>query len=77
MEATPTGQLTINKNAIDTNVLVDNGETVVLGGILKKPVITQTKAPFLGDIPLSWKIIPKRFESRKINKNYLFCDPEN
>jgi type IV pilus assembly protein PilQ len=29
---TPTGQLTINKNQISTNVLVDNGETVVLGG---------------------------------------------
>jgi len=33
---TPTGQLTINKNQISTNVLVDNGETVVLGGFLSK-----------------------------------------
>jgi type IV pilus assembly protein PilQ len=33
---TPTGQLTINKNSIDTNVLVDNGETVVLGGIFEQ-----------------------------------------
>jgi type IV pilus assembly protein PilQ len=50
---TPTGQLTINKNSIDTNVLVDNGETVVLGGIFEQENLTnQTKVPFLGDLPM-------------------------
>ncbi|MBP6190514.1 MAG: type IV pilus secretin PilQ, partial [Acinetobacter sp.] len=49
---TPTGQLTINKNSIDTNVLVDNGETVVLGGIFEQENLNQqTKVPFLGDLP--------------------------
>ncbi len=49
---TPTGQLTINKNSINTNVLVDNGETVVLGGIFEQQTANQqTKVPFLGDIP--------------------------
>jgi len=49
---TPTGQLTINKNQIDTNVLVDNGETVVLGGIFEQENISsQVKVPFLGDLP--------------------------
>ena len=47
---TPTGQLTINKNQINTNVLVDNGETVVLGVFLSKK-LEMHKLKFL-----SWEI---------------------
>lgn len=52
------GETTINGPAIDTNavetqVLVDNGETVVLGGIFRSEEIkTIRKTPFLGDLPL-------------------------
>lgn len=42
----------INTNSVTTQVLVGNGETVVLGGIFQSQVSTQTtKTPFLGDIP--------------------------
>ncbi len=42
----------INTNEVTTQVLVANGETVVLGGIFQSEVATQTtKTPFLGDIP--------------------------
>ncbi len=42
----------INTNSVTTQVLVANGETVVLGGIFQSEVATQTtKTPFLGDIP--------------------------
>ena len=34
--AAPNGELILNKNNINTNVLVDNGETVILGGVLSK-----------------------------------------
>ena len=68
--ATPTGQLTINKNAIDTNVLVDNGETVVLGGIFEETSNnSQTKVPFLGDIPYVGKLF--RRDSKTENKREL------
>ena len=68
--ATPTGQLTINKNAIDTNVLVDNGETVVLGGIFEETSNnSQTKVPFLGDIPYLGKLF--RRDSKTENKREL------
>lgn len=68
--ATPTGQLTINKNAIDTNVLVDNGETVVLGGIFEETNNnSQTKVPFLGDIPFVGKLF--RRDSKTENKREL------
>lgn len=49
---TPAGPA-INTNEVDTQVLVDNGETVVLGGIFRsEQVSTVTKTPFLGDLPV-------------------------
>lgn len=46
------GVPSINTNEVSTQVLVGNGETVVLGGIFQSEVATTvTKTPFLGDIP--------------------------
>lgn len=43
----------IDKREITTNVLVDNGQTIVLGGIYEETVAqSETKVPLLGDIPL-------------------------
>ena len=46
----------INKKEITTQVRLDNGETVVIGGIYEQTKTnTITKVPFFGDIPgLSW-----------------------
>ncbi len=45
-------QLLIDTNSIDTNVLVNDGETVVLGGIYQTSVTRGVlKVPLLGDIP--------------------------
>jgi type IV pilus assembly protein PilQ len=42
----------IDTRSIETQVLVDNGQTVVLGGIYETEQAEQvTKVPFLGDIP--------------------------
>ncbi len=47
------GAPAIDTNEIMTQVLVDNGETVVLGGILTtEQVRSLFKTPFLGDIPV-------------------------
>jgi type IV pilus assembly protein PilQ len=67
---TPTGQYTINKNEINTNVLVENGETVVLGGIFEQQTAnTQTKVPFLGDLPYVGRLFRK--DVKKDNKSEL------
>ena len=45
------GELVFNKREIETSVLVDNGETVVLGGLLDvSERTTVDKVPFLGDL---------------------------
>jgi type IV pilus assembly protein PilQ len=55
----------IDTNAIKTQVLVNNGETVVLGGVFKSSdVTTQQKVPFLGDLPY----IGRLFSSKDITK---------
>lgn len=43
----------LNIKEINTSVLLDNGETVVIGGIFEQDKLdTLTKVPFFGDIPL-------------------------
>lgn len=43
----------IDTREVNTQVLVDNGETVVLGGIYEQEATdTETKVPLLGDIPV-------------------------
>ena len=43
----------INTREIDTQVLVENGETVVLGGVYEQSTNDSvSKVPFLGDLPL-------------------------
>ena len=73
---TPTGQLTINKNQITTNVLVDNGETVVLGGIFEQETRNaQTKVPFLGDIPYVGRLFRKDLKSDNKRELLIFVTP--
>jgi len=73
---TPTGQYTINKNEINTNVLVDNGETVVLGGIFEQQTINQqTKVPFLGDIPYLGRLFRKDVKSDNKSELLIFVTP--
>ncbi len=46
-------QPVIDTRTADTTLLVDNGQTVVLGGLRKKDVTKQiNKVPLLGDLPL-------------------------
>ena len=45
--------LVTNKRSIKTNVMVDNGQVVVLGGLIEENVReSQQKVPLLGDIPV-------------------------
>ena len=59
-----------NKRSIDTNVLVDDGAIVVLGGLVEDSVVESAeKVPFLGDIPFLGALF--RYETRKQQKTNL------
>jgi type IV pilus assembly protein PilQ len=56
----------IDTRSVETQVLVDNGQTVVLGGIYETEKADQvSKVPFLGDIPL----IGALFRSTRVISN--------
>jgi general secretion pathway protein D len=65
----PAGIIT-NMRAIETNVLVDDGAIVVLGGLIQDSVTNaKEKIPVLGDLPLvGWLF---RFETRRQEKTNL------
>ncbi len=65
----PAGVIT-NKRSLDTTVLVDDGQTLVLGGLIQDQVSHgEFKVPLLGDIPLiGWLF---RYETRKSTKTNL------
>jgi type IV pilus assembly protein PilQ len=47
------GVPSVDTKKVSTQVLVDNGDTIVLGGIFQQETrTTTTKVPFLGDLPL-------------------------
>ena len=61
---------TTTKRSTRTNVLVKNGDSVLLGGLMQEQVSnTQTKVPLLGDIPLLGRLF--RFDSVSKKKTNL------
>lgn len=60
---------TISDRTIKTNIVVNNGDTAVLGGLIRDEDSTdETKVPILGDIPvLGWLFKSSRIEKKKIN----------
>ncbi|MEX5378838.1 type IV pilus secretin PilQ [Acinetobacter towneri] len=73
---TQQGEFYLNKNMLNTNVLVDNGETVVLGGIFEQETANrQTKVPFLGDIPYIGRLFRKDIKSDNKRELLIFVTP--
>ena len=67
---------TIDTNEITTQVLVKNGETVVLGGVFStKDVKSETKTPFLGDIPYVGALFKKTSITTSKTELLIFITP--
>jgi type IV pilus assembly protein PilQ len=70
------GVPSINTNNIKTQVLVDNGETIVLGGIFTTQITeSETKTPFLGDIPYVGSLFRRRTQSDDKQELLIFITP--
>lgn len=68
---------TINTNRITTQVLVNDGETVVLGGIFKNTTNNTTfKTPFLGDIPYLGRLFRKTVKLDDKQELLIFVTPK-
>ncbi|MCC2638764.1 MAG: type pilus secretin PilQ [Moraxellaceae bacterium] len=72
----PNGTRAINTNSITTNVRVDDGQTIVLGGIFQTNTSKQvTKTPFLGDIPFLGRLFRKNSVSNNKQELLIFVTP--
>jgi len=70
------GVPSINTNEIQTQVLVDNGQTIVLGGIFQTDKnISVTKTPFLGDIPYIGRLFTRTVERDDKQELLIFITP--
>lgn len=67
----------INTNSVTTQVLVANGETIVLGGIFESTnTRTITKTPFLGDIPYLGRLFKRTQTSDLRSELLIFITPK-
>ena len=70
------GAPAIDTNQIETQVLVDNGETVVLGGILTQEELRSlSKTPFLGDLPVLGQLFRYTQEQNEKVELLIFITP--
>lgn len=68
--STPTTGIVTNKRAIDTSVLIDDGQIIVLGGLLEDNVtLTSNSVPGLGSLPVIGSLF--RYDTRKHTKTNL------
>ena len=67
----------INTNRVETKVLVDNGDTAVLGGIFEETTTkTVNKVPFFGDLPLFGRLFKQNFDTTSKNELLIFIKPK-
>ena len=64
------------KRVIDTTVLVDSGNTIVIGGLIDSQVsVTEWKVPFLGDIPVLGYLFKSEGKQTQRTNLYVFISP--
>ena len=70
------GVPSINTNNVQTQVLVDNGETIVLGGIFTTQVTESvTKTPFFGDLPYVGRLFRRSTKTDDKQELLIFITP--
>lgn len=67
----------INTNRVETKVLVDNGETAVLGGIFEETTTKSVdKVPFFGDLPVFGHLFKRTLNATDKNELLIFITPK-
>jgi len=68
--------ITTNKRSIKTTVLVEDGQTLVLGGLIDDQINdTREKVPFLGDVPLLGSLFKYRTTQKNKRNLMVFLHP--
>lgn len=71
------GQPPINTQQVQTQVLVDNGETIVLGGVYEQNKQNQiVRVPFLSDIPVLGNLFRRTYNQDEKSELLIFVSPK-
>ena len=66
----------INTNSVETSVLVDNGETIVLGGVFREETtVFETKTPLIGDVPYLGRLFKRTLNESRRTELLIFITP--
>ena len=66
----------INTNALNTSVLVKDGDTIVLGGVFREETTTiETKTPILGDVPYLGRLFKRTNNDNRRTELLIFITP--
>ena len=69
--------IVLGTQEIDTQVLADNGETVVIGGIYQEDTnVDVVKVPLLGDIPIIGRLFRQRSSRNDRTELLIFLTPK-
>ena len=70
------GLQTTTKNTIKTNVMIEDGELLILGGLIEDTYTqSESKVPLLGDIPLLGKLFKSASKSKDKQVLMMFIRP--
>ncbi|RLT94823.1 type IV pilus secretin PilQ family protein [Ketobacter sp.] len=70
------GVPSIDTNEIETSVVVDNGQTVVLGGVFRSEEVEAIiKTPFLGDLPVLGRLFRRTTNTSEKAELLVFITP--
>ena len=68
---------TINTNSVTSEILVDNGETIVLGGIYERTTRNDTtRIPFFGELPVVGILFRKTAKADNKSELLIFVTPK-
>src|SRR3546814_8631662 len=68
---------TIARREVNTAVLVDDGQTVVIGGVYEfKDSNDVSKIPFLGDIPFLGNLFKRKTRTKEKDELLVFVTPK-
>lgn len=71
------GTVAIDTKKVTTQVLVENGGTVVIGGIFElQETSGETKVPFLGDLPIAGHLFKKTTRNTSKSELLVFITPK-
>ena len=74
VEGTTVPKLTVEET--QTKVMVGNGQTLVIAGLIKDTTsVTKKKVPFLGDIPILGEVFKKKEETKEKTELLIFLTP--